>query len=113
MTQGLDDERIQRVVEEYFQYVTLSHVWDPEKKEPLFQDVDLAGSVWELDSLLGNKKLRQFCEVVRDNGYRWAWSDTCCIDKMINKVLNESLVMMYKWYEASTARFVFLRDMEA
>ena len=113
MTEQLDHERIQRVVEEYFRYVTLSHVWDSEKKEPLFQDVNLAGSVWKLDSLPENEKLRQFCEVVRDDGYRWAWSDTCCIDKTISTVLNRSLLMMYKWYETSAATFVFLRDVEA
>ena len=104
----LDDERIQRVVEEYFQYVTLSHVWG--KKEPLFQDVNLAGSVWKLKSSPDNEKLRKFCEMVRNDGYRWAWCDTCNIDKTIITVLNQSLKMMYKWYEASAATFVHLED---
>ena len=108
MTQQLDDERIRRVVEDYFQYVALSHVW--EGKEPSFQDVCLAGSVWELDSSLLNEKLRKFCEVVSKDGYRWAWSDTCCIDKTISTVLNQSLKMMYKWYEASAATYVLLVD---
>ena len=108
MTERLEDERIQRVVEEYFQYVTLSHVWG--RKEPLFQDVTLAGSIWELDSSPGSEKLRKFCEVVRDDGYRWAWCDASCIDKTISTVLNQSLKMMYKWYEASAATFVHLWD---
>jgi hypothetical protein len=106
MTQELDNGRIQRVVAEYFQYVTFSHVW--EGKEPSFQDVNMANSVWDLDSSPLNEKLRKFCEVVRAHGYRWAWSDTCCIDKTISTVLNQSLTMMYKWYEASAAMFVLL-----
>ena len=106
MVQGLDNGRIQRVVAEYFRYVTFSHVW--EGKEPSFQDVNLANSVWDLDSSPLNEKLRKFCEVVRTDGYRWAWSDTCCIDKTISTVLNQSLTMMYKWYEASAATFVLL-----
>ena len=108
MTERLDHERIQRVVEEYFQYVTLSHVWG--RKKALFQDVNLAGSVWQLGSSPGNEKLRKFCEVVRDDGYRWAWCDASCIDKTISTVLNQSLKMMYKWYEASAATFVHLGD---
>ncbi|KAI9569853.1 hypothetical protein HD554DRAFT_2170850 [Boletus coccyginus] len=111
ITEELDNGRIQRVVEEYFQYVTLSHVW--EGKEPSFQDVNLAKSVWDLDSSPLHEKLRKFCEVVRSDGYRWAWSDTCCIDKMISTVLNQSLKMMYKWYEASAATFVLLADVDS
>ena len=106
MTQELDNRRIHRVVAEYFRYVTFSHVW--EGKEPSFQDVNRANSVWDLDSSPLNEKLRKFCEVVRTHGYRWAWSDTCCIDKTISTVLNQSLTMMYKWYEASAAMFVLL-----
>ncbi|KAF8434726.1 hypothetical protein L210DRAFT_3552125 [Boletus edulis BED1] len=103
-----DDKRTSRVVKEYFQYVMLSHVW--EGKEPSFQDVNQAGSVWGLDSSPLNEKLRKFCELVRSDGYRWAWSDTCCIDKTISTVLNQSLKMMYKWYQASAATFVLLAD---
>ena len=111
MTEELDNERILREVEEYFRYVTFSHVW--QGKEPSFQDVNAANSVWELDSSPLNEKLRKFCEAVRTEGYRWAWSDTCCIDKTISTVLNQSLKMMYKWYEASAATFVLLADVES
>ena len=112
MTHELDNGRIQQVVEEYFLYVTLSHVW--QGKEPSFQDVNLAGSVWKLDSSSPlNEKLRKFCEVVRDNGYRWAWSDTACINKTISTTLNQSLIMMYKWYAASVATFVVLVDVDS
>ena len=108
MTEHLDDERILQVVVKYFQYVTFSHVWEGE--EPSFQDVNLVGSVWKLNSSPLNEKLKGFCETVRKDGYRWGWSDTCCIDKTISTVLNQSLVMMYKWYEASAATLVRLAD---
>jgi len=106
MTKKLDNGRIQRVVKEYFRYMMLSHVW--EGKEPSFQDVNLANSIWDLDSSPLHEKLCKFCEVVRTDGYRWAWSDTCCIDKTISTVLNQSLKMMYKWYKASAATLVHL-----
>ena len=107
ITPQSDNDRVQQVIEKYFQYVTLSHVWEGE--EPSFQDVNKAGSVWDLDeSFPLNQKLRSFCEVVHADGYRWAWSDTCCIDKTISTVLNQSLKMMYKWYEASAATLILL-----
>ncbi|KAF8547157.1 WD40 repeat-like protein [Imleria badia] len=105
------DRTITNVVHEYFQYVTLSHVWGG--KEPPFQDVSLADSVWELNLSPLNERLRKFCEVVRTDGYRWAWSDTCCIDKTISTVLNQSLTMMCKWYAASAATFILLADVES
>ena len=112
ITEQSDSNGVQRAVKKYFEYVTLSHVWEGE--EPSFQDVNKAGTVWKLDeSHTLNQKLRRFCEVVRADGYRWAWSDTCCIDKTISTVLIQSLKMMYKWYEASATTFILLGRSES
>ena len=111
MTDKLDDILILQVVGKYFEYAMFSHVW--EGKEPSFQDVNLVNSVWDLDSSPLNEKLRKFCEVVRSEGYRWGWSDTCCIDKTISTVLNQSLTMMYKWYQASAATLVLLASVSS
>ena len=43
MTQVVDNGHIQRMVEEYFQYVTFSHVCAG--KEPSFQDVNSVSSI--------------------------------------------------------------------
>ncbi|KAG6369522.1 heterokaryon incompatibility protein-domain-containing protein [Boletus reticuloceps] len=112
VTEELDDRRIKQVVEQYFRYVTLSHVWQGED-EPSYQDVERAESVDKLGSSPLNEKLRKFCQVVYKDGYRWAWSDTCCIDKTNSSVLSESLKSMYKWYQASAATFVLLADVES
>ena len=106
MTRELDHARILRVVAKYFQYVMLSHVW--QGSEPSFQDVSSVESVQNLDSSPLNDKLRKFSEVVRQEGYRWAWSDTCCIDKTSVTGWGHSLTLMYKWYEESAATFVYL-----
>ena len=110
-TEMLDNTRIQRVVEEYFQYVMFSHVWAGE--EPSFQDVNSDTSVWNLPSSPQNDKLKNFCWMVHKDGHRWAWSDTCCIDKRSSQVLSQSITMMYKWYEASVATFVHLADVDS
>lgn len=106
MTGELDENRILQVVSGYFRYVTFSHTW--EGKEPSFQEVNVVKSVWVLHPSLLNDKLRKFCEIVRDDGYRWAWSDTCCIDKSTSRLLNRSLVSIYQWYEESAVTLALL-----
>ncbi|KAG2356068.1 hypothetical protein BDR07DRAFT_1424355, partial [Suillus spraguei] len=53
------------------------------RKEVLLHDIQ-DKVVYELNGLGGIAKLQSFCKVARDAGYRWAWMDTCCIDKRSN-----------------------------
>ncbi|KAI6004542.1 hypothetical protein F5J12DRAFT_913668 [Pisolithus orientalis] len=106
MTKNVDKTLIRPVVERFFGYVMFSHAW--QGTEPSFQDVKLVKSVWNLPDTPLNNKLRNFCQETRRLGYRWAWSDTCCIDKLNSSILNESLTSMYRWYANSAATLVFL-----
>ncbi|KAG9313282.1 hypothetical protein JVU11DRAFT_5586 [Chiua virens] len=115
VTRKSDCAQIAPIVAQYFAYVTLSHVWDPDGKEPSHQDVTSTGSVWDLDvsACPMNAKLRKFCEEVRSLGHTWAWSDTCCINKEgPESVINESLMLMYQWYQNSAATLVVLADVK-
>ncbi|KAG2339568.1 hypothetical protein BDR05DRAFT_1003235 [Suillus weaverae] len=103
----IEMKRIKEVVMSYFRYAMLSHRW--EENEPLFQDIQ-GKNVYKLDPVGGIKKLRSFCETARDLGYRWAWSDTCCIDKNNNVELQESVNSMFIWYHHSTLTIVYLSD---
>ena len=85
-----------------------SHTW--EGKEPTLKDVNLVDSVWKLDDSPLNEKLRQFCTTASEDGYRWAWSDTCCIDKDTSAILSQSLIAMYTWYEKAAETVVYLAD---
>jgi hypothetical protein len=100
-------ERITEAVTTYFRCVMLSHRW--EGKEPLLRDIQ-DKIVYTLNSLGGIVKLRTFCEIARDAGYLWAWSDTCCIDKSNNVELQESLNSMFIWYRHSALTIVYLSD---
>ncbi|KIK42088.1 hypothetical protein CY34DRAFT_162479 [Suillus luteus UH-Slu-Lm8-n1] len=100
-------ERIRRVVVKFFGYVMLSHRW--EGKEPLLHDIQ-SKSVYELNSVGSVKKLQRFCETARDAGYRWAWSDTCCINKTDTVELPESITSMFRWYQHSALTIVYLSD---
>jgi hypothetical protein len=100
-------EQIQNVVAMFFQYVMLSHRW--EGKEPLLHDIQ-DRSVYELDPVDDIAKLQSFCKVVRDAGYRWAWSDTCCINKNNIIELQQSVNTMFAWYRHSALTVVYLSD---
>ena len=110
MTTRLDNERIRREVKNFYRYVMFSHTW--EDGEPLFQMVEKI-SVYELGLSSPNVKLRTFCTLIRTLGFRWAWSDTCCIDKKDNVVLQESLVAMFTWYHGSSLTVVYLRGVRS
>ena len=104
----IDRSHIRQSVAKYFKWIMFSHTW--EGNEPTLKDVNLVDSVWKLDNSPLNEKLRQFCETARGDGYRWAWSDTCCIDKGTSTVLSKSLISMYSWYEEAAATLVYLAD---
>ena len=103
----IDRAQIRQSVAKYFKWAMFSHTW--EGKEPTLRDVNLVDSVWKLDDSLLNVKLRQFCTTASKD-YRWAWSDTCCIDKETSAILSQSLIAMYTWYEKASETVVYLAD---
>ena len=104
----IDRAHIRRSVAKYFKWIMFSHTWEGE--EPTFKDVNVVDSVWKLDESPLNQKLRQFCATARDDGHRWAWSDTCCIDKETSAILSRSLIAMYTWYAKAAETLVYLAD---
>jgi hypothetical protein len=110
MTTHIDHARIEREVAAYFRYATFSHKW--EDNEPLFEKV-MRIVVYDLEESPTHWKLQMFCKIVRDSGFHWAWSDTCCINKADHFVLQEALVSMFKWYEGSSVTIVLLRGVRS
>ena len=106
MTTHIDQALIEHDVADYYRYAMFSHKW--EKNEPLFEQV-IRKIVYDLESSPTNDKLRMFCQIVKDAGLKWAWSDTCCINKADHFVLQEALVSMFKWYQGSAKTVVLLR----
>ncbi|KAG2367935.1 hypothetical protein BDR07DRAFT_1478513 [Suillus spraguei] len=102
---NLRTERIKDVVAIYFRCVLLSHRW--KETEALLHDIQ-DKVVYELSGFGGIAKLQSFCKIVRDTGYRWAWMDTCCIDKKSNTELQESDNSMFVWYRHSALTIVCL-----
>ena len=110
MTTHIDHARIDHEVAEYYRYATFSHKW--EDNEPLFKKV-ICVVVYDLNESLTHHKLQMFCKIVWDSGFYWAWSNTCCINKADHFVLQEALVLMFKWYKGSSLTVVLLRGVRS
>ena len=108
-TTHIDHALIEQVVGEFYRYATFSHTW--QGSEPLFEKV-IKIMVYDLKASPTHEKLQMFCKIVRDEGFIWAWSDTCCVDQKDPSVLQESLVSMFKWYEGSVMTIIFLYDVD-
>ncbi|KAF8556430.1 hypothetical protein OG21DRAFT_1506533 [Imleria badia] len=60
----------------------------------------------------GVEKLQEFCCLAAKCGFRWAWSDTCCINKKDYAETSESINYMFLWYHGSDLTIVYLDDVE-
>ncbi|KAI0189901.1 hypothetical protein F4808DRAFT_453958 [Astrocystis sublimbata] len=55
-------------------------------------------------------KIRGACEVARNQGIRWMWIDTCCINKNSATEESESINSMFKWYREAMLCITYLAD---
>ncbi|EEU42739.1 uncharacterized protein NECHADRAFT_28110, partial [Fusarium vanettenii 77-13-4] len=91
-------------------YAILSHTWG--EGEVTLQDLDSD----DLEEKPGWKKIVGFCQTVTEHlsdPPRYAWVDTCCIDKTSSAELSESINAMFRWYKESDCCFAYLQDVES
>ncbi|KAJ8129615.1 hypothetical protein O1611_g4018 [Lasiodiplodia mahajangana] len=88
-------------------YAILSHTWG--EGEVTFQDIQTLDVA---KKKAGFDKIAKCCEIARDEGLKWAWVDTCCIDKTSSTELTEAINSMFKWYEGSTICYAYLSDVK-
>ncbi|KAI6134451.1 hypothetical protein EV401DRAFT_1365195 [Pisolithus croceorrhizus] len=58
----------------------------------------------------GYQKIIKSCEQAKQDGYKWMWFDTCCIDKRSSAELSEAINSMYRWYRNAQKCYVYLND---
>jgi hypothetical protein len=88
-------------------YAILSHTWAVDNSEEVnFQDVE-AGTA---KSKAGYKKIEFCAKHAVDDGLRYFWIDTCCIDKRNAVELSEAINSMFRWYKNATRCYVYLSD---
>lgn len=98
---------IKEVIRTYFQYAMLSHTWEG-MNEPLFTDI--SQGIYVPDLPVQFSKLRNFCMVAKTRALRWAWCDTCCINRDSSAELEEAITSMFRWYRKSALTIVYLSD---
>jgi hypothetical protein len=88
-------------------YIILSHTWGQSDEEVVFQDI---GELDKARAKDGFKKIAGCCSQARQDGFEWAWIDTCCIDKTSSAELSEAINSMFRWYQDSHICYVYLSD---
>ncbi|KAI0441147.1 hypothetical protein F4803DRAFT_524722 [Xylaria telfairii] len=57
-------------------------------------------------------KIRGACETARNQGIKWMWIDTCCINKNSATEESESINSMFKWYREAELCITYLADVK-
>ncbi|KAI1131676.1 heterokaryon incompatibility protein-domain-containing protein [Nemania abortiva] len=87
-------------------YAILSHTWgDEEVSFQEFTSSDVAKKRAEFD------KIERLCKMAVSRGLKYAWIDTCCIDKTSSAELSEAINSMFEWYKQSQVCFAFIADL--
>ena len=119
-------------IAEYLAFAMFSHRW--RGREPTLDDVRGAThGIYPMDNKdlveknlnvcrlprsklskasTGVEKLQEFCCLAAECGFRWAWSDTCRINKNDYAETSESINCMFLWYRSSDLTIVYLDDVD-
>ncbi|KAK3387853.1 heterokaryon incompatibility protein-domain-containing protein [Podospora didyma] len=89
-----------------YEYAILSHTWGDD--EVTFQD--MKASPRDIEHKKGYTKIRYLVGQARRDNFKWAWADTCCIDKTSSAELSEAINSMYLWYTRSAVCYAYLYD---
>ena len=60
----------------------------------------------------GYAKIEGCCAQARLDGWKYAWIDSCCIDKSSSAELSEATNSMFKWYEDAMVCYAYLSDVD-
>jgi ankyrin repeat protein len=91
------------------QYAILSHTWGSDNEEVTYKDF-VDGNA---EDKPGYSKL-QFCgKQASNDGLRYFWVDTCCIDKSNNTELAEAINSMFRWYRDAIKCYAYLLDVSS
>ncbi|OJT11406.1 Vegetative incompatibility protein HET-E-1 [Trametes pubescens] len=103
-------------------YAILSHVWDHPGEQTYHDVIQLqeivsahaSTSESSGSTLLSHPalslKTKGLCEVARKAGYKYAWTDACCINKFSSSEEARAINSMYQWYSLADVCYVFLSD---
>ncbi|KAM0250925.1 hypothetical protein ACHAQJ_008421 [Trichoderma viride] len=87
-------------------YAILSHTWGAE--EVTFADFS---DVSKREQKAGFDKIKQTCKQALEDGFGYAWVDTCCINKESSSELSEAINCMFRWYRDAATCYAYLEDL--
>lgn len=87
-------------------FAILSHTWGDE--EVTFDD--MCGERAAIENRKGFQKIVGFCQKAREDGLKYGWVDTCCIDNRRSAELSEAINSMYHYYANSYRCYIYLSD---
>jgi hypothetical protein len=90
-------------------YAILSHVWGLPKDDVSFEDMR-AGAA---EQKPGYFKLQKSCAIAVQDGLKYIWIDTCCIDKGSSAELSEAINSMFRYYAESKICYAYLEDVSS
>ncbi|KAH9926545.1 heterokaryon incompatibility protein-domain-containing protein [Epithele typhae] len=90
-------------------YAILSHTWG--REEETFQKVQKLNE--DSNSPFSpEEQLQSFLKLAEQHGYKYAWVDTCCINKESSSELSEGINSMFRYYALSNICCVYLSDVK-
>ncbi|KAE8449732.1 hypothetical protein EG329_007507 [Mollisiaceae sp. DMI_Dod_QoI] len=87
------------------EYAILSHRW--EETEVSFRSWTARENIQRQ----GCRKVMRFVQKAAERGFKYAWADTCCINKESSAELSEAINSMFKYYQDSAECYVYLSDL--
>jgi hypothetical protein len=87
-------------------YAILSHTWgvDEVTYDDMVAKSNLHKSGWV--------KIQHICRQAYEDGTKYVWVDTCCINKSSSAELSESINSMYRWYRGAKICYAYLEDVD-
>ncbi|KAF4953626.1 hypothetical protein FGADI_5962 [Fusarium gaditjirri] len=86
-------------------YAILSHRWGNDDEEVTFKDMTRGAT-----EKAGMKKVKGCCRQAKKHNLKYAWIDTCCIDKESSKELDEAINSMFQWYRRAAICYTYMAD---
>lgn len=87
-------------------YAMLSHTWGDDADEVTYRDImEHTGT-----DKAGYEKLLFCGNQAAQDGIKYFWVDTCCIDKSDSSEVMTAINSMFRWYRASHRCYVYLSD---
>ena len=87
-------------------YSILSHTWESDRDEVSFSE-------FKQRFVKGDTrpaKLVGCCAQTKNDGLKYAWVDTCCINKDSSTELSEAINSMFQWYANASICYAYLSD---